>query len=49
MTSPPPRRPCRTKDVNARWQAEMAPFFQLEEGVAPDAAMTPLEEIFHLD
>ena len=35
--------------VNARWQAEMAPFFELEPGVAPDAAMTPLAEIFHLD
>jgi L-rhamnose mutarotase len=35
--------------VNARWQAEMAPFFELENGVAPDAAMTPLAEIFHLD
>jgi L-rhamnose mutarotase len=39
----------RERDVNARWQAEMAEFFQLEEGVAPDAAMAPLEEIFHLD
>jgi L-rhamnose mutarotase len=36
-------------EVNARWQAEMAPFFEIEEGVAPDAAMTPLAEIFHLD
>lgn len=35
--------------VNARWQAEMAPFFELEPGTAPDAAMTPLPEIFHLD
>jgi L-rhamnose mutarotase len=37
------------RDVNARWQAEMAPFFELEDGVAPDAAMAPLAEIFHLD
>ena len=36
-------------EVNARWQAEMAPFFELEEGTAPDAAMTPLAEIFHLE
>jgi L-rhamnose mutarotase len=36
-------------DVNARWQAEMAPFFEIESGIAPDAAMTPLAEIFHLD
>jgi hypothetical protein len=26
----------------------MAPFFELD-GSAPDAAMTPLPEIFHLD
>jgi L-rhamnose mutarotase len=36
-------------DVNARWQAEMEPFFEIESGIAPDAAMTPLREIFHLD
>lgn len=35
--------------VNARWQAEMAPFFEsLSEGGADDH-MTPLEEVFHLD
>jgi L-rhamnose mutarotase len=38
----------QTADVNARWQAEMAPFFALE-GSAPDAAMQPLAEVFHLD
>ena len=41
----------RMKDypVNARWQAEMAPFFEsLTEGGADDN-MFPLEEIFHLD
>ena len=37
------------REVNTRWQAEMAPFFELEEGLAPDAAMAPLAEIFHLD
>ena len=37
------------RNVNARWQAEMAEFFELEEGVAPDAAMAPLEEVFHLE
>ena len=36
-------------DVNARWQAEMAEFFALDTGNTPDAAMTPLPEIFHLD
>jgi L-rhamnose mutarotase len=35
--------------VNARWQSEMAPFFELGPGTAPDAAMMPLPEIFHLD
>jgi L-rhamnose mutarotase len=35
-------------DVNARWQAEMAPFFDLPPGGAPDTAGERLEEIFHL-
>ena len=39
----------RATDVNARWQAEMAPFFELDRAATPDAAMTPLPEIFHLD
>ncbi len=34
-------------EVNARWQAEMAPLFELG-GTAPDASMVPLAEIFHL-
>ena len=34
-------------DVNARWQAEMAPFFELGDR-RPDEAMVPLREIFHL-
>ncbi len=33
--------------VNARWQTEMAPLFEIE--AAPDTAMQQLEEIFHLD
>ena len=37
------------RDVNARWQAEMDGFFELPEGDAPDTAMLPLEQIFHLD
>jgi L-rhamnose mutarotase len=36
-------------EVNARWQAEMAPFFDLPEGATPDTAGERLEEIFHLD
>jgi L-rhamnose mutarotase len=35
-------------EVNARWQAEMAEFFEELEGQAPDAAMRPLTEVFHL-
>ena len=35
--------------VNARWQAEMTPFFEAMEGSAPDDSIAPLQEIFHLD
>jgi L-rhamnose mutarotase len=35
-------------EVNARWQAEMAPFFENLVG-RPDEGMVPLAEIFHLD
>jgi L-rhamnose mutarotase len=35
-------------EVNARWQAEMSGFFEALDGVAPDAAMVPLGEVFHL-
>ncbi|MFE9450902.1 L-rhamnose mutarotase [Streptomyces sp. NPDC006739] len=35
-------------DVNARWQAEMAPFFESLDGARPDEAMKPLTEVFHL-
>ncbi|MFH8754542.1 L-rhamnose mutarotase [Streptomyces atroolivaceus] len=33
-------------DVNARWQREMAEFFEQSE--AADEAMVPLTEVFHL-
>jgi L-rhamnose mutarotase len=36
-------------DVNARWQAEMAPFFEDLDGRHPDEGMRPLDEVFHLD
>jgi len=36
------------RDVNARWQADMAPYFESITG-RPDEAMLPLEEVFHLD
>ncbi|MFF4504282.1 L-rhamnose mutarotase [Streptomyces sp. NPDC001401] len=35
-------------DVNARWQAEMGPFFESLDGARPDEAMKPLTEVFHL-
>ncbi len=37
------------KEVNARWQAEMAPFFEQLEGRRPDEGLLVLEEVFHLD
>jgi L-rhamnose mutarotase len=36
-------------DVNRRWQAEMAEFFDLGPGARPDTGMRPLDEVFHLD
>ena len=35
-------------EVNARWQAEMAEFFELPEGERPDTGLRRLEEVFHL-
>src|SRR5215212_9418377 len=35
------------RDVNARWQAEMAEFFELPSGERPDTGLTRLEEVFH--
>jgi L-rhamnose mutarotase len=36
------------REVNERWQKEMADFFQQPDGVLPDRAMQPLEQVFHL-
>ena len=36
-------------DVNARWQADMAPFFESLDGRRPDEAFLQLHEVFHLD
>lgn len=36
------------RDVNARWQASMEPFFESLDGKRPDQGMQRLEEIFHL-
>jgi L-rhamnose mutarotase len=35
--------------VNAKWQAEMSPFFEALNGGAPDDRICPLDEVFHLD
>ena len=35
-------------DVNARWQAEMAAFFELPSGARPDTGLQRLDEVFHL-
>jgi L-rhamnose mutarotase len=35
--------------INAKWQAEMGPFFEKLEGQRPDEAMVSLPEVFHLD
>lgn len=39
----------KSHPVNARWQAEMAPFFASLALGGPDDNMAPLEEVFHLD
>lgn len=36
------------REVNQRWQTQMAEFFELE-GEHADRAMAPLSEVFHLD
>ena len=37
------------REVNDRWQADMAPFFEQLEGMRPDEGLMRLEEVFHLD
>jgi L-rhamnose mutarotase len=36
------------RDVNARWQADMAPFFELPGNERPDTGLERLDEVFHL-
>jgi L-rhamnose mutarotase len=38
-----------TTDVNARWQAEMAPFFEDLGDASPDTGFARLTEVFHLE
>jgi L-rhamnose mutarotase len=37
-----------SREINERWQREMAPFFESLEGRRPDEGMLALEEVFHL-
>jgi L-rhamnose mutarotase len=37
------------REINEKWQREMAAFFVQPDGDLPDRAMSPLEEVFHLD
>jgi L-rhamnose mutarotase len=37
------------RDVNARWQAEMAPFFIALDGKRPDEGFLQLEDVFYLE
>lgn len=37
-----------SREVNDRWQNEMKDFFVQPEGLLPDVAMQPLEEVFRL-
>jgi L-rhamnose mutarotase len=43
------QRAMEASSANARWQAEMAPFFALGGGERPDTGLERLEEVFHLD
>jgi len=36
------------REINERWQREMAPFFEVLSG-RPDEGMLALEEVFHLE
>ncbi len=37
------------RDINAKWQAEMGPFFEQLGDQRPDEGFLRLEEVFHLD
>ena len=37
------------REINERWQREMAPFFEALDGHRPDQGMMALEEVFHLE
>ena len=37
------------REVNERWQRDMAQFFEALDGRRPDEGMLSLEEVFHLE
>jgi L-rhamnose mutarotase len=37
------------EEINAKWQAMMAPYFEALGELKPDESMVELEEVFHLD
>jgi L-rhamnose mutarotase len=43
------RQAMATRDINVRWQRDMAPFFEALDGRGPDEGISPLEEVFHLE
>lgn len=42
------KRGMGSREVNARWQLEMADFFEIPKGTHADTAMSPIKEVFHL-
>jgi L-rhamnose mutarotase len=37
------------EEINAKWQAMMAPYFEALGELKPDESMVELEEVFHLE
>ena len=37
------------REVNVRWQREMAELFERADVLGPDLAKDPIDEVFHLD
>ena len=37
------------EEINDKWQALMAPYFEISDGTNPDENMIELEEIFHIN
>lgn len=37
------------REINERWQNDMAPYFETLDGRHADESMVPLQEVFHLD